>query len=478
MLRKLNRDSAGKPRTHPVKVLQFGKGNFLRGFADWMVDILNEKSDFRGGVQIVQVNAQTTDDRFQEQEGLYHVVINGIHNGKSLRDVRLITCISGVTNPFRDYASFLREGENPDLKFIISNTTEAGIEFNGEDKTPETVSASFPGKLTALLHRRYTFFHGDPSKALTVLPCELIDQNGDALRAAIEKYIAHWKLEDGFRKWIVEHTLFCNTLVDRIVPGFPKDTYEEIWKETGFEDRLVVTAEPFHLWVIQPGIRPGMSLDAFREALPLEQAGFKVKFVDDLTPYRTSKVRILNGSHTAMVPIGYLRGLRTVREVVEDTFMGDFIRKTIHEEIIPTLDMPRAELEVFAQDTMERFQNPFIRHELKSIALNSVSKYQVRVLPTVLDYLQRTGKLPERLLYALAALIVFYKGEWRGEATPVNDTPAVLEFFKKAWAQNDLSAVVDQVLSHEAFWKTDLTQIGGFSSAVKAHVREIVSGES
>lgn len=477
MPKKLNRTTAVKPRIYPVKILQFGKGNFLRGFADWMVDILNETYNFRGGIRIVQVNAQTTDNRFQDQEGLYHVVINGIHKGKSLRDVRLITSISGVINPFDDYPSFQREGENPDLKFIISNTTEAGIEFNADDKTPESVPASFPGKLTALLHRRYTFFHGDPSKALTVLPCELIEHNGDALRATIEKYIAHWKLEHGFRRWIAEHTLFCNTLVDRIVPGFPKDTYEEIWKETGFEDQLVVAAEPFHLWVIQPEIRPGMSLDELREALPLERAGFKVKFVEDLTPYRTSKVRILNGSHTAMVPIGYLRGLRTVREVVDDPFMGDFVRKTIHEEIIPTLDMPRKELDSFAHDTMERFQNPFIRHELKSIALNSVSKYQVRVLPTVLDYLQRTGKLPDRLLYSLAALIVFYKGEWRGEATPLNDTPAVLEFFKKAWAQDDPSGVVDKVLSHEAFWKEDLTRIDGFSIAVKNHVQEIVSGE-
>lgn len=477
MTKKLNRSTAARPHIYPVKILQFGKGNFLRGFADWMVDILNKKHNFQGGIQIVQANAQTTDDRFQEQEGLYHVVINGMHNGRTWREVSLITSISGVINPFTDYSSFLREGENPELKFIISNTTEAGIAFNEADEDPQNVPASFPGKLTALLHRRYTFFRGDPARALTVLPCELIEQNGDALRTTIDRYIAHWKMEEGFRRWIMEHTLFCNTLVDRIVPGFPKDTYEEIWKETGFEDHLIVTAEPFHLWVIEPLMKAGMSLDTLRASLPLEQAGFRVKFTEDLTPYRTSKVRILNGSHTAMVPIGYLRGLRTVREVVEDPFMGDFVRKTIYEEIIPTLDMPRQALDTFANDTMERFQNPFIRHELKSIALNAVSKYQVRVLPTVLDYLQRRGKLPDRLVHALSALIVFYKGEWRGEATPLNDTPAVLEFFKKAWKQHDPSAVVDQVLSHEEFWKTDLTRIEGFSAAVTGHLNEIVSGE-
>ena len=478
MLKKLNRTTAQKKQLYPIKVLQFGKGNFLRAFADWMVDILNEKENFGGAVEIVQVNAQATDLRFKDQDGLYHVVLNGMRQGKSVRETRLITCIAGVTNPFEDYQAYLKAGENPDLEFVISNTTEAGIDFSEKDKSPEALPETFPAKLTALLFRRYKFFKGDGDKALTILPCELIEKNGEALRDRILQYIDHWKLEEGFKTWITNHTLFCNTLVDRIVPGFPKDTISDIWRETGYEDHLVVTAEPFHLWVIEPKFVGDMSLDGLRVSLPLEQAGFQVKFTDDLSPYRTGKVRILNGSHTAMVPVGYLRGLRTVREVIEDNFMGDFVSRTIQEEIIPTLDLPAEELQRFAADTIERFQNPFIRHELKSIALNSVSKFQVRVLPTILEYIRRREKLPQRLLHAFAALILFYKGEWKGEQIPVNDTPAVLEFFRNAWNSNDVAGVVDHVLSNEAFWGTDLTRIDGFSSAVKKQARVISEGEA
>ena len=473
MLKVLNRTTAKKPQTHPVKVLQFGKGNFLRAFADWMIDIANETEKFDGAVQIVQVNAQATDNRFKDQEGLYHVVLNGMRQGKPVSETRLITSVAGVINPFEDYHAYLQAGENADLAFIISNTTEAGIEFQPADKSPEVLPQTFPGKLTALLYQRYRFFKGDETKGLTILPCELIEKNGERLRDKVIQYISHWNLGEDFKRWITGHNLFCNTLVDRIVPGFPKDTINDIWKATGYEDHLVVTAEPFHLWVIEPKLLPGMSLEKLRKSLPLEQAGFAVKFVEDLTLYRTTKVRILNGAHTSMVPVGYLRGLRTVREVIEDPFTGDFIRKTISEEIIPTLDLPKDELQKFAEDTIERFQNPFIRHELKSIALNSVSKFNVRVLPTILDYIQRKEQLPERLLYSFAALILFYKGEWNGEMLPLNDTPAVVELFKEAWSHNEVSAVVSHVLSSKQLWGRDLTTIEGFSKAVENHMRAI-----
>lgn len=475
MLKKLNRTTTSKPQTRPVKILQFGEGNFLRAFADWMVDILNEKTDFNGAVQIIQPIAQGMGNLVNAQDGLYHVVLNGIRQGKPIRETRLITCVAGVINPFENYQAYLKTAENPDLKFVISNTTEAGITFDEKDTRPEVLPQSFPGKLTALLYHRYKFFKGDKSKALTLIPCELIEKNGEALHHTIAQYIEHWNLEDGFREWITRHTLFCNTLVDRIVPGFPKETIKEIHDETGYEDNLVVTAESFHLWVIEPRLAPGLSDETLRKALPLESAGLEVKFVQDLTPYRSRKVRILNGAHTAMVPVGYLRGLRTVREVTEDAFTGDFIRKAIETEIIPTLDLSQEELQQFAHDVIERFQNPFIRHELMSIALNSISKYQVRVLPSVLEYIQRTGKLPERLLYSLAALILFYKGEWQGESITLNDTPAVLAFFKKAWSNKDPHAVVEQVLSNEELWHTDLTRIKGFAAEVEKHLYSIAN---
>lgn len=470
MLKKLNRSTASRPQSRPVKVLQFGEGNFLRAFVDWMIDLMNEKTDFNGAVQVVQPIAQGMGAMVNAQDGLYHVVLNGIRQGKPVREIRMVTSVAGVINPFEDFQAYLKAAENPELKFVISNTTEAGIAFDAKDTNPNALPDSFPGKLTVLLHHRYKHFKGAPEKALTIMPCELIEKNGETLRDTILRYIQHWNLEDGFKTWIAKHTVFCNTLVDRIVPGFPKDTIHEIQQEIGYEDNLVVTAETFHLWVIEPCKAEGVTTETVRRSFPVDQAGLQVKFVNDLTPYRTRKVRILNGAHTAMVPVAYLRGLRTVREAVEDAFVGDFIKRAVHEEIIPTLDLSKEELKQFADDVMERFQNPFIRHELISIALNSISKYQVRVLPSVLEYIKRTGKLPERLLASLAALICFYKGEWQGQTIPLNDTPAVLAFFKKAWSSENTSAVVQQVLSNTELWGTDLTKVPGLAAAVEEKV--------
>lgn len=472
MLKKLNRTSANQPQKRPVKILQFGEGNFLRAFADWMVDIANERTDFNGAVQIVQPIAQGLGEKLNAQDGLYHVALNGIQQGQAGRDIRLVTCVSGAINPYENYAAFLQTAENADLRFILSNTTEAGITFDEKDALQHAPAGTFPGKLTAWLYHRYQFFKGDKTRTVTLLPCELIEKNGETLRQMIFQYIGHWNLPEGFKKWIADETLFCNTLVDRIVPGFPKDDIAEISAQTGYDDGLVVMAEPFHLWVIEPSGNAD-AIAALRKELPLERADLQVKFVQDLAPYRTRKVRILNGAHTAMVPVAYLRGLRTVREAVEDSYTGEFIRKAIEEEIIPTLDLSRQELQKFSDDVIERFQNPFIRHELMSIALNSISKFQVRVLPSLLEYVRRTGKLPENLVHSLAALIVFYKGEWKGERIALNDTPAVLDFFKSAWSQNDLSAVVQNVLSNTDLWKTDLTKIDELANAVEKEVVEI-----
>lgn len=472
MLKKLNRTTANQPQNRPVKILQFGEGNFLRAFADWMVDIMNERAGFNGAVQVVQPIAQGLGEKLNAQDGLYHVVLNGIQGGQARRDVRLVTCLTGVINPYAQYAGFLKAAENADLRFIISNTTEAGITFDAKDSVQDAPAATFPAKLTALLYHRYQFFKGDNTKTVTLLPCELIEKNGETLRQTILQYITHWNLPEGFKKWIADDTLFCNTLVDRIVPGYPKDNITEICDQTGYDDSLVVMAEPFHLWVIEPK-GDTQAIASLRKELPLEKAGLEVKFVDDLAPYRTRKVRILNGAHTTLVPVAYLHGLRTVREAVEDPYTGDFIREAIQEEIIPTLDLSREELQKFAADVIERFQNPYIRHELMSIALNSISKFQVRVLPSLLEYIRRKNALPGRLVHSLAALIIFYRGEWKGEPIALNDTPAVLDFFKKAWSQSDPSAVVRAVLSNSDLWKTDLTKIGGLAKAVETEMMEI-----
>lgn len=453
-----------------MKVLQFGEGNFLRGFVDWIIDTLNEKAGFNGSVKIIQPIERGIVHLLNQQEGLYHVLLNGIQGGKETQETRLITCVSGALNPYDDYTAFLQLAENKDLEFIISNTTEAGIAFEEADQNMETLPSSFPGKLTSLLYHRFTHFKGAADKGLAIIPCELIEKNGEALRQAVLQYVKHWGLPQAFSTWIEESNSFCNTLVDRIVPGFPKENIQEIQQELGYEDNLVVKAEPFHLWVIE-------APEAVKAAFPTEKANLQVKFVQNLTPYRSRKVRILNGAHTAMVPVAYLQGLRTVREAVEDPQTGAFIREAVFEEIIPTLDLPEEELHQFAKDVIERFQNPFIRHELISIALNSISKYKVRVLPSVLEYKKRKEQLPEQLLKALAALILFYRGEWQGERIPLNDSAEILSFFEQAWQKEVPAETVKTVLSNTDFWDQDLTQVEGLADKVTAQVALLLQSE-
>ncbi len=466
MLKKLNRTNAGLHQTRTVKVLQFGDGNFLRGFATWIFDILNEKTNFNGDIHTIHPLRKGSTKSIDEQDGLYHLLLNGLREGKVVSETRLITCVSGTINPYTEFQKFLQAGENPDLQFIISNTTEAGIVFNPSDQSPEEIPDSFPGKATLLMYRRFEFFQGDPDKGVIFMPCELIEQNGDTLKSIMIKYSTLWKLPDTFIEWLDTANIFCNSLVDRIVPGFPSDTIDQIQNTTGYEDRLMVAAEPYHLWVIE-------APDKVQELFPTEKAGLSVKYVDDLTPYLVRKVRILNGAHTTLLPVAYLHGLRMVKESVDNKFIGDFIRKAIYNEIIPTLDLPEEELREFADDVLERFQNPFIKHQLISIALNSISKFKVRVLPTILEYKNRIGKLPENLIYSFAALIRLYKGEWRGEIIPLNDSPEVLALFKDAWKSNDVDVLLQKVLSNEAFWGEDLTKVDGLVEGLKEALNKL-----
>src|SRR5688572_2576571 len=271
MLKKLNRKNASAEKTRPVTILQFGEGNFLRAFVDWIVDILNEKTDFNGAIEIVQPITKGLANEVNSRDGLYHVVLKGIQQGKIFSETRLITCVSKAINPYEDFSIFLKSAENPDLEFIVSNTTESGIAFNSSDSDPAVLAESFPGKVTQLLFRRFKYFNGDHKKGLILLPCELIEKNGDTLRKVILDYAKLWNLGNDFIQWINSANIFCNTLVDRIVPGFPRDTIQEIQATIGYEDNLVVQAEPFHLWVIEgPAI--------VQQQLPTAKAGLDVKF--------------------------------------------------------------------------------------------------------------------------------------------------------------------------------------------------------
>jgi tagaturonate reductase len=451
-MKPLNRETAHSRGNRPVKVLQFGTGNFLRGFVDWIIDILNEKTNFNGDVQIIQPHGRKPAETLNAQEGLYHVLIRGFQHDQVIEENRLITSVLGAVNPFLDYGSYLSLAENPDIRFIISNTTEAGIYFDPNDIDREITPGSFPAKLTALLYRRFTVYKGSKEKGLIIIPCELIENNGGKLKEAILQYVDLWNLSQEFSIWIKDHNTFCNTLVDRIVPGFPQENVEEIQQSLGFKDEMMVMAEPFHLWAIE-------GPEFLEEEFPVGITGLEVKFVQDLNPFRERKVRILNGAHTSMVPLAYLKGLRTVREAVEDPFIGDFLQKTIQKEIIPTLDLPKEELDRFANDVIERFKNPFIRHQLSAIALNSMAKFKVRVLPSLLEFVERNNQLPENLVLSFAALIVFYKGQYKGQDTPVKDTEEVVAFFQEVWSQEEVRTMVEEILSHEKLWDADLTTV-------------------
>ncbi|WP_425635827.1 tagaturonate reductase [Algoriphagus yeomjeoni] len=451
----------------PVKILQFGNGNFLRGFTDWMIEKSNEANVFDGDIHIVQVHSRSGSNPMKDQDCLFHVIEQGLKNGELVQETTLVKCVAEITNVFEEYEEYLKIGENPDLRFMVSNTTEAGIAFDQTDHSAESISKTFPGKLTALLYHRFKTFKGDASKGLIFLPCELIEANGEALKECIQKYISFWKLPAEFSEWIDWKNIFCNTLVDRIVPGFPKGSIDEIQENLGYKDDMAVMVEPYHFWAIE-------GAETVKEEFPLDKAGLNVKFVDNLAPFRTQKVRILNGGHTSMVPYAYLKGLRTVREAVENPEIGAFLKAAIYEEIIPTLDMPQEELEQFANDVLERFANPFIVHELKSIALNSISKFKVRVLPSLLAYYELKKEWPEKLILSFAALLVFYKGNYKGVEIPVNDNPTLMTEFKSAWALDSTKEVVDKLLSERGYWGGDLRGYEGLVEAVTEAVDQLL----
>lgn len=468
---KLNKNTFKNYKNYSEKVLQFGEGNFLRAFVDWQIDKMNKEADFNGSVVVVQPIANGLAEMLNEQDGLYTLYLRGIKDGKAVAEHSVIDSISRAINPYTAFEEYFKVVENRELRFIISNTTEAGIAFDENDKLEDKPQKSYPGKLTALLYHRFKTFNGDENKGFIIIPCELIDRNGEKLKAIVLKYAELWNLESEFIDWINNSNTFCCSLVDRIVPGYPKARIKEITEELGYEDSLVVEGEQFHLWVIE-------GPDSIKEEFPTDKAGLNTLFVKDMTPYRTRKVRILNGAHTSMVPVAYLYGVDTVMESVEHEVVGKFINEALFEEIIPTLDLPQEELEYFADAVLDRFRNPFIKHYLMSIALNSMSKYETRVLPSVLEYINRKGNLPKKLVFSLAALIEFYKGDRSGEKIELADNQDILDLYKAEWASYDgseesLRKVVTSVLSYEANWKMDLNKVEGLTDAVAHYLYQI-----
>lgn len=461
---KLNRELYKNHKSYPVKVIQFGEGNFLRAFVDWQIDKMNKEADFNGSVAVVQPLEGGLIHMLNEQDCLYTLYLQGIQNGKATKTHTVIDCIDRAVDPYKDYNKYLELAEIPSVRFIISNTTEAGIVFENDDKLEGGCQNGYPSKLTALLYHRFKTFNGALDKGLNIIPCELIDRNGEKLKEIVLKYAEIWNLGDEFITWInTANTFFCS-LVDRIVPGYPRDTIEEVRTELGYDDNLVDVGEVFHLWVIE-------GPQCLKKELPIEKAGLNVKIVDDMTPYRTRKVRILNGPHTAMVPVAYLYGLETVGETVDHEIMGQYVRELIFDEIVPTLDLPHDELVQFGNDIIERFQNPYVKHYLMSIALNSMSKYKTRDLPSLTEYLKRKGELPRKLVFSLAALIEFYKGKRGNEDIKLADDEHILELYKNLWSECDgsesgLKTLVTKVLAYDRNWGMDLNEIEGLTQAV------------
>ena len=462
----LNRNTV-KANTYTERIVQFGEGNFLRAFANWMIHEMNKRVNFDAGVVVVQPINQGLIKTLNEQDGLYTLYLNGIKNEKAISEYEIIDCVQRGINPYENHADYLATAENPDLRFMISNTTEAGIEYNPDDKLNNAPQSSFPGKLTALLYKRFQIFEGASDKGLILIPCELINNNGGNLKRIILQYANDWKLGAEFVEWINKYNIFCNTLVDRIVPGYPRDKIDAITSELGYKDNLVVEGEQFHLWVIE-------GPTSLKQEIPAEICGLNVVFTDNLEPYRTRKVRILNGAHTSLVPVAYLYGIDKVRESTEDDVVGMFLKNTIFNEICPTLDFPEEELRQFSKDVLDRFRNPYLDHALMSISLNSTSKYKVRVLPSVLEFIKRKNKNPKLLLFSLAALIAFYRGERGEERFSVKDDQSALDFFVTQWAKGDIASVVEATLKNIDLWGIDLTQFEGLQEVVTDNLESII----
>ena len=432
--------------------IQFGEGNFLRAFVDYCIQILNDKTSFSGKVNIIQPLPEGMIEQLKIQNGKYNLFHEGIIQGKTIRDRMQINCVKQMNNPYQEFDQFLELAENENLTFVFSNTTEAGIVLDTKDQFTEKPPRSFPGKLTRLLHHRYKTFNGDPSKVLHIMPSELIEQNGTKLKKIILELSKIWKLEDHFISWINQNH-FYNTLVDRIVPGFPKKDLDFYKKELFFDDQLIVTCEPFFLWVIEgnPDLLKIFPIDQLKE--------IDVKVVPDLGIFRTRKVRILNGSHTTIVPVGLLHGTKTVSDILKNDFLKTFLSQTLFDEIIPSVDLDKQQLNDYAHSVLERFSNPFIIHKLESISLNSISKFKVRVLPSLISYFRKQGKVPKNLTFSMAALIYFYGKEVSKHPYPLKDDPEIIAFFNKIWSERNIEKVVVETLSNTDLWDKNLAEI-------------------
>lgn len=466
-------------------VLQIGEGNFLRGFFDWMLHECRKQGLYEGNVVVTQPRpgGKPKIDALAEQDGLYTLVIRGLENGQRVERTEVISIFGSAFDPYSEWENFLALAENDELKIVVSNTTEAGLVYRPEELVEGQPIQSFPGKLTQLLYRRFNHFNGDPARGLVCLPCELLERNGDELRSCILRYSEDFGYSEAFKEWVVTHNRFLNSLVDRIVTGYPEEAQAKAWfGEWGYSDKMLTTAEPYHLWAIE-------AEEELEELLPLRKAGLNVHWVKDLKPFQLRKVRILNGAHTLMTPLGLLHDIEQVREAMEHTVIGPLVRTTVETEIIPSLAIAESELNAYAGDVYERFLNPFIRHRLADIAMNSLSKFKVRLLPSLLHYAEDGRALPDGLVQGFAGLLRYYKvnkadagyvGQTlSGASYTVRDDAAMLETIAAVWSEGQEQGcsqeqIIERLLTLENVWGLDLAaEWPALAGAVHAKITEM-----
>ncbi len=466
----------------PVKVLQIGEGNFLRGFFDWMIYECNRQGQFQGSVAVSQPRPGGARklEQLREQEGIYGLLTRGLQDGRKIEEALWIPVFSEMIDPYSEWEHFLSVAELDSLDIIVSNTTEAGLDYQFSDWNPSEAPMSFPAKLTMILYRRYERYEGSPDKGLMILPCELLERNGDILRTIVLRHAEDWGLSPAFRSWVEECNLFLNSLVDRIVTGYPEDA-ERYFDKWGYEDRLLNTAEPYYFWAIEGD-------PSLESRLPLQSAGLQVSWVSDLTPYQVRKVRILNGTHTLMASIGLLHGFTEVKEIAESMEWGEDIRSAMLQEIVPLVPLPPEEVTAYAETVWERFRNPFLRHKLQDIAMNSISKFKVRLLPSLKEYVSSHNTPPSLMTRGLASLIRLYhpkqvEGQWYGtrldgERMLLRDDPDSLKTFYEAWQKVEdgewsIRQLVASILGNQALWGEDLNRISNLHEEVSRYIEEM-----
>lgn len=466
-MKSLNQTTKQK-NIRPERIIQFGEGNFLRAFVDWIVYHMNQKTDFNGSIVVVQPIEKGMIDRLMEQDGLYHVNLQGLEKGETVNSLTCIDVINRALNPYSQFDEFLKLAEQPDIRFVISNTTEAGIAFDPTCRLEDQPASSYPGKLTQLLYHRYRTFHGDRSKGWIIFPCELIFLNGHKLKEVIGQYIELWQLGDDFKQWFEESCGVYATLVDRIVPGFPRKEIESIQEKLGYHDNLVVQGEIFHLWMIE-------APQSVAQEFPADQADLNVLFVPSEIPYHERKVTLLNGPHTVLSPVAFLAGVDIVRDACQHEVIGKYIHQVMYGELMETLNLPKEELVQFADNVWERFCNPFVDHQVTSIMLNSFPKFKTRDLPGLKTYLERKGALPQGLVLGLAAIITYYKGGNRADGTAIvpNDAPEIMQRLTELWATGCIRLVAEGVLGETSIWEENLNEIPGLTDAITQYLDSI-----